>query len=325
MALPKIVLFTTGGTIAMQVESATSRGVPKLGAAGLLQSVPQIATIAEVEGRDILSKPSSSLTFLDLKLLVNAINSVKDADGIVITHGTDTLEETAFALQLMIKTEIPVVLTGAMRRADLPGADGPANLIDSCRVAISQKAKDKGVLVVLNSEIHAAAFVRKAHSFLCDAFRSIGPLGWIAEDRVRFFLAPAVNLPRLSAGDKESTVLLIEAGLCFNGADLLPVQADAVDGVVINTSGVGHISAAVVEDLQNLAAKKPVIFTSRTGQGETFRNTYGYAGSEFDLIQRGLIPAGYLNGRQARMALMLLLSDGSSTDEIRQFFELFSS
>jgi len=324
MALPKIALLTTGGTIALKAEDALNGGIPKMGAAGLLQSVPQIASIADVEGRDVFAKTSPSLTLDDLKLLVNAIQSVKGVDGIVITHGTDTLEETAFALQLMVKTEIPVVLTGAMRKADQPGADGPANLIDACRVAISPKAKSKGILVVLNNEIHAAAYVRKTHSFLPNAFQSIGPLGWIAEDRVRFFLTPAANLPQLAAGDKSPTVLSIEAGLGFTKTDLSLIKSDDVDGFIINITGVGHISGAVVEDLQDFAAKKPIVFTSRAGQGETFRNTYSSTGGESDLIKRGLIPAGYLNVRQARMALILLLSGNSSLDKIKQFFEFFS-
>jgi L-asparaginase len=325
MALPKIMLFTTGGTIAMQSEKPGQAGVLKLGAAGLLQSVPQIAAIAEVEGRDIFAKSSASLTLEDLKVLAAAIDAVKGVEGIIITHGTDTLEETAFALQLMIRTEIPVIITGAMRQANAPGAEGPANLFESCRVAISPKAKGKGVLVVINGEIHAAAFVRKTHSFLPDTFQSIGPLGWVAEDRVRFFLAPAITLPCLSAGDKRHTVLLMEAGICFGKADVSSIRTEAIDGLVINATGVGHISNAVVDDLQTLAAAKPVIFASRAGQGETFQNSYGYVGGEADLIKRGLIPAGYLSGRQARMALMLLLSGGASADEIKKFFRFFSS
>lgn len=320
--LPKIVLLTTGGTIAMRAEGAGG-GVPKLGAAELLQSVPQLTQIAEVEGRDVLAKPSSSLTLDDLQLLARTADAIADADGIVVTHGTDTLEETAFVLQLIARTALPIVFTGAMRRADLPGADGPANLIDACRVAASPLARGKGVLVVLNGEIHSALFARKAHSFLPNAFQSLGQLGWVAEDRVRFFLAPALSYPRLALGGERPQVPLIEAGLEFGALSLSFLDAAHVDGVVLSLTGAGHVAAAAVDDLERLARSKPVIFASRSGQGETFQNTYGYVGGESDLIRRGLIPAGFLSPRQARLVLLLLLSGGAGLDAVRAGFERF--
>jgi L-asparaginase len=295
-----------------------------LGAADLLAAAPSLGEIATIEGRDVLAKPSSSFTLSDLKTIADAASkAAQEADGVVITHGTDTLEETAFALSLLVQTETPIVITGAMRRPDQLGADGPANIVAACRVAASPTARGKGVLVVMGDEIHSSAFVRKIHSFRPHAFSSLGPLGWVAEDRVRFFLAPAQRPPRLSYGDATPVVPILEAGICFEQEIVELLGSSTINGLVLNATGAGHVPDRVVPALECIAERMPVIFASRTGLGETLRKSYCFPGSETDLIQRGLIPAGILDARKARIVLLLALSSRLEIGTIRTIFDNF--
>jgi len=320
----KIIILSTGGTIAMTAEPPQAGGNIKLGAAGLLAAIPDLGEIAIIEGRDVLAKPSCSFTLSDLKIISNAAwKAAQEADGVVITHGTDTLEETAFALSLLVQTETPLVITGAMRRPDQLGADGQANIVAACRVAASPAARGKGVLVVMGDEIHSSAFFRKIHSFRPHAFSSLGPLGWVAEDRVRFFLAPAQHPPRLSCGDARSVVPILEAGICFEQEIMDLLSSSTINGLVLNATGAGHIAAHVVPALERITERMPTVFASRTGSGETLRNSYSFPGSERDLIQRGLIPAGSLDARKARIVLLLALSSRLEIGTIRTIFDNF--
>jgi L-asparaginase len=318
---PSLIILSTGGTIAMAGAASLD-----LGAEGLAAALPQLRDIAEFSTRDLLAKPSASLTLEDLALIAaSALEAARTADGVVVTHGTDTLEETAFALSLLVQTQTPIVLTAAMRRADQPGADGPANLLAATRVAASQAARGKGVLVVIDDEIHAAPLIRKAHSFRTHAFSSapFGPIGYVVEDRVRFALQPAAAMPRLTYGDGAPVVPILEAGPGLEREILAVLEVAAIDGLVLSLPGAGHVAADAAPDLGRLAARIPVVFASRTGAGETLRATYGYPGGEIDLIGRALIPAQSLDARKARIALQLLLSDGASGTAIRAAFELF--
>jgi len=322
---PRVTLLSTGGTIAMSGPPALG-AMPKLGAANLAAAVPQLGDLAEIEARDVLAKPSASFTLADLAAIAAAaMAGAKASNGVVITHGTDTLEETAFALSVLAQCEAPIVLTGAMRQADQPGADGPANLLAACRVAISPNARGKGVLVVIDDEIHAAPLIRKAHSFRPHAFSSLpfGPIGFIAEGRVRFALAPANRPPALTYGGGAPVVPILEAGPGLETRTVEALAAGAIDGLVASLPGAGHVAADAAPALGALAQRIPVVFASRTGAGETLRASYGYPGGEMDLIARGLIPANALDARKARIALQLLLSEGAGHAGVRAVFALF--
>lgn len=298
----------------------------RLGADALVAALPQLQGIADIFAHDVLAKPSASLTLADLALIAKAAaEAAKSADGVVITHGTDTLEETAFALSLLVQIETPIVLTAAMRRADQPGADGPANLLAAARVAASGSARKKGVLVVIDDEIHAGPLIRKAHSFRTHAFSSLpfGPIGYVAEDRVRFALSPAAAPPPMSYGGGAPVVPIVEAGPGLERESVKALAAGAIDGLVLSLPGAGHVAAEVVPDLERLAERMPVVFASRTGAGETLRASYGYAGGEMDLIARGLIAAQGLDARKARIALQLLLSGGARQPDVRAIFQSF--
>jgi L-asparaginase len=323
---PRLTILSTGGTIAMSGAPADGGTTPKLGAAHLAAAVPQLQGLAAIETRDVLAKPSASFTLADIAAIAAAaIAAAKTSDGVVVSHGTDTLEETAFALSLLAQVETPIVLTAAMRRADQLGADGPANLLAACRVAICPNARGKGVLVVVDDEIHAGPLVRKAHSFRPHAFSSspFGPIGFVAEDRVRFALAPADPLPKLTYGGGAPVVPILEAGPGFEAQTLAALAAGAIDGLALSLPGAGHVAAEAAPALGALAGQIPVVFASRTGAGETLRASYAYPGGEMDLIARGLIPAKALDARKARIALQLLLSDGAGFARIRAIFEVF--
>jgi len=318
MTQKQIHLLTTGGTIAMQAsDRGGDLGAPPPFGDMLARALPDIA----VTVRPVLSKPSASFSFADIAGVARAAeDAAHQADGVVITHGTDVLEETAFALELLTRTQIPIVMTGAMRLANQPGADGDANLIAACRVAANESARGKGTLVVFDDEIHWGPLVRKRHAFRTHAFSSepFGPLGWVREGEVRFMLAPTARLPHLSWGTGAPVIPVLDVGPAMESGVL--EKLEGCDALVLALPGGGHIADGTVATLEKLAARMPMVFASRTGAGETLSRSYGYAGGEMDLIRRGLIPARWLDGRKARVALAILLSAGASRADIAAFF-----
>ncbi|WP_395664956.1 asparaginase [Methylocella sp.] len=323
--MPRVLVISTGGTIAMAAASPSQGGALRFGAQALVSAVPQLAETAEIETLDVVAKPSASLTLADQAAIARAAREAATRfDGVVVTHGTDTLEETAFALALLTRVEAPIVLTAAMRRPDQPGADGPANLLAAARVAASRAARGLGVLAVFDDEIHSGPLLRKAHSFRPHAFASLpfGPIGHVAEGRVRVALRPATALPQLAFGAAPARVAILEVGPGFEAAAALAL-ADVSDGLVLSLPGAGHVAADAAPALGALAARLPVVFASRTGAGETLRASYAYAGGEIDLIARGLIPAGPLDARKARVALQLLLSEGAARARVAEVFAGF--
>lgn len=304
----QLVVITTGGTIAMRADAGGPAKVS--GQAGdILAAAPYLASVAEVVHRDALGIPSASFTLADLANIVRAANEAGGADGIVVTHGTDTLEETAFALELTVTHGTPVVLTGAMRRFDQPGADGAANLEAAGLTALSPLSRDKGVLVTMDDEVHWGPLIRKVHAFRTHAFSSapFGPIGWVAERTVRYALKPDIRFPKLALGERAAVVPILEAGPGLE-AEVVEAVGAVADALVLSLPGAGHVAAGAVAALEKLAKTIPVIFATRTGAGRTLAASYGFAGSETDLIARGLTPAGALDARKARILLMVLLS-----------------
>jgi L-asparaginase len=315
----KITLLTTGGTIAMTAGTDGAR----LGAAPPFARMLEAALPGvEIAVTPVLSKPSAGFAFADIAKVADAARqAAQDSDGVIITHGTDVLEETAFALSLLTHTETPIVVTGAMRPANQPSADGDANLIAAARTALSEDARGKGVLVVFDDEIHWGPLAKKRHAFRTHAFSSepFGPLGWVREGEARFMMTPAQPLPHLAWGGADAVVPILEAGPALEPA--LLEKLDGVDALVLALPGGGHVNQACVPALEKLAAKIPLVFASRTGAGETLTRSYGYDGGEIDLLRRGLIGARWLDGRRARVALAILLSNRTSRAGIAAFFQ----
>ncbi|MFG1710400.1 asparaginase [Nonomuraea sp. M3C6] len=326
--LPQVTVFSLGGTIASTNDSGGDAGgvTPRLGARELVDSVPQLREVAELETVAFRRTASGDLTLRDLVSLATEITKRFESGtaGVVVTQGTDTIEETSFALDLLVRGPRPVVVTGAMRNPTLAGPDGPANLLAAVQVAASPQAAGLGTLVVFGDEIHAARFVRKTHTSSPATFRSLtaGPLGWMVEGRPRIaFRAPELQGKPTAVGDEVPAVALLKLTIGDDSRLVEQVAALGYAGLVVEAFGGGHVPARVVPALEHLAGRLPVVLASRTGGGELLRETYGFPGSERDLLSRGLIPAGFLDGPKARILLSLLLATGAGPASVRDAFE----
>ncbi|KUO22115.1 asparaginase [Streptomyces dysideae] len=325
-----VAVYSLGGTIAMTTDPATGGVVPALSAHDLLAAVPGLDGHGiELRVHDFRRVPGASLTFDDLTELGAAVDKTLaggDVDGVVITQGTDTIEETAFFLDLHHGHEQPIIVTGAMRNPTMAGPDGPANLYAAVLAASDPKLRGAGALVVLNDEIHAARHVRKSHTTSPSAFTSpgAGPIGRIAEDQVRLTTAlPHRYGPLTRQRSREVHVGLYTVSLGDDG-ELLAAWDGRCDGLVVAAFGVGHVPQRLVESLEQLAGRVPVVLSSRIGNGPVLTRTYGFPGSEKDLISRGLIPAGNLGPYQARLLLHGLLAQDADRETITEKFSLFA-
>ena len=322
--LPAVTVFAMGGTIAMA--KTVARGVaPSLDAAALVAAVPQLGAAAAVEARTFRLLPSPEITIPDLLALADAIERAVagGAHGVVVTHGTDTMEESAFVLDRVLALDAPVVLTGAMRNPTLAGADGPANLLGAVRLAAHGPARGLGVMVAMNDEIHAARHVQKAETSNPAAFRStpVGPLGWFAEGAVRLAGRPGPRHTLAVARDAAPVPVALLTVTLGDDGRLIECSLDAgYRGIVIEATGGGHAAGWVADRLALAAARVPVVMASRTGAGEMLRATYDFKGSEIDLLTRGLISAGWLDGLKARLLLTLLMMTGADDAAIRESF-----
>ncbi len=318
-------MLTLGGTIAMTPGAAEGAVVPQLDAADLLRAIPELDLLdVELTAFDFRRLPSPDIGFAVLAELADLIEREiqAGATGIVVTQGTDTIEETSYFLDRTIGGDVPIVVTGAMRHPTQASADGPANLLSAIRVAADPKARGLGCVVVMSDEIHAARYVRKSHSTSTAAFTSpnAAPIGQILEQELVLLSRPRPCPPlKRGPGLSDTSIGMMHAALGDNGEWLKPF-AEHTDGLVVAGFGGGHVPSRLVPTLAELAQAKPVVLASRTGSGAVLRRTYGYPGSEQDLLSRGLINAGFLDPFKARVLLHVLVAAGASHAEITRAF-----
>lgn len=330
--LPIVAIGAMGGTIAMKPSSPSGASAPGLEAQDLVDAVPGLSDIVEMRIENICNLPSPSISVGDvLQALDFARRAVADgAVGVVITHGTDTLEETAYLLDLLWDEAAPIVITGAMRSATAAGAEGPANLLAAVMTAASPQSRGLGVLTCLNDTVHLASRVQKTSSMAVEAFDSpgFGPIGRLVESEFRLLwglVSPRPDaLPEPGTGSID--VAILESALGDDGRLVRAVQAAGFKGIVLSGLGVGHVSPNVADALSEvIKAGVIVVVGSRTAWGGTATNLYGYPGSEADLIGRGAIMTGALSPRKARLLLHVLLSAGYDEDAIRARMMLHAS
>lgn len=328
--MKKISILTLGGTIAYSWKN----GAPQIGdLTGFIESLDEVKKDTVIQVKAFRQKSSSSMLISDITGLAEEISSLisGDTDGVVVVQGTDTIEETAFALEMLLDTDKPVAVTGAMRNPDMRGADGPANLLASIRTVASDNCKGLGVVVVFNDAVYPALFVRKIHPQSTEAFAAeCGPLGYLAEGKPSIRVRPVRRKVsgldiKCSSGGKGISVPIYSVPVGDDGKLLRCAPDCGIDGLVLEAMGGGHTPAELADTLQELAGIMPVVLASRIGQGDMLTETYaGYPGSETSLLSRGLISAGFLDGRKARLLLILMMLSGFENERIREGFRTFS-
>ena len=332
--VPTVKVISLGGTISSAAgdpdndQAVNSGVVPRLGAHELVAALrynPEQVRIEPVTFRQVAS---SSLTLSDVFDLVREIERYvsEGADGIVVTQGTDTMEEVAFVVDLCYSGQAPVVFTGAMRDSTQLGADGAANLAGAVATALSPQARSAGVLLLMNDTIHSARWAVKRNTSNVAAFDSspVGPLGWIVEGRAEIVLQQAKRstIGVASLDSPTRAVALMSVGLSDDGRVLEVLPQLGFSGVVIQSLGGGHVPASMMPAIRDLAAQVPVVLSSRTRSGPILRRTYGFPGSELDLADAGVIMGGYLDPYKARLLLTVLLMNGVDTRLREEFLDL---
>ena len=329
--LPLVWVLSTGGTIAGAGASSTNLAEYKGGTIlgeQLVKAVPEIQRYANVKVEQIVNVGSSNVTLDNLLTLANGINAIFAKDptvaGVVVTHGTSTLEETAYFLNLTIKHDRPVILVGSMRPATAISADGPLNLLNAIRTAISSEARGKGVLVVLNEEINGARDVTKTNTLRVETFRSpeLGYLGYVDEDKVTFYRSSTKRHTTKSEFDVSNIREFPKVDIIYSYIEpsvtlIQALYASGVKGIVFAGTGAGGLTnfqkEAVKTILSSPSEPKPVLVrSSRTGNGRVIGR------KEYDDL--GFIPADTLNPQKSRILLMLALTRTNDLSEIRRMF-----
>ena len=319
-----LLVIHTGGTISMSQDQSNKVVTNDINPISMHQDV--INQYAQIDELNPFNVPSPHMTIQHVKQLKDIILeavSNKYYDGFVITHGTDTLEETAFLLDLILGIEQPVVITGAMRSSNEIGSDGLYNYISAIRVASDEKARHKGVMVVFNDEIHTARNVTKTHTSNTNTFQSPthGPLGVLTKDRVQFHHMP-YRQQALENVNEKLNVPLVKAYMGMPGDIFSFYSREGIDGMVIEALGQGNIPPSALEGIQQLVSLNiPIVLVSRSFNG-IVSPTYAYDGGGYQLAQQGFIFSNGLNGPKARLKLLVALSNNLDKAEIKSYFEL---
>ena len=309
----------------MMIDRKTGGAVPRYSGSELLDKIPEAKELANIVCYDFGKYPGPHMTpelmFELAKKIQGKINN-KKFTGVIVTHGTDTLEETAYLLDLVVKTEIPIVVIGSMKNSSEPDWDGPRNLMDSINICLNDNFKNLGVLVCLNGEINAASEVTKIYTEEIDSFHSLdfGSLGFVQNGRAVLNRLPR-KLEKISA---KKIVTNVDMLTVYAGMDdkFFKFSADSgTNGIVVEALGVGNVPPPAFDGIKYAVENKiPVVLVSRCPAGETL-DIYSYPGAGKWLHKIGVIFADYLNGQKARIKLMLALGKTRNLIELKKIFE----
>ena len=309
----------------MRIDKKTGGAVPRYSGNELLRKIPEAKKLADIYGYDFGKYPGPHMTpelMMALSKKIRELMSKENYAGVIVTHGTDTLEETAYFLDLTIKTEIPIVLIGSIKNSSEPDWDGPRNLLDAIHICLNENCRNIGVLVCLNGEINAASEVTKIYTEQIDSFTSLdfGALGFIQNGRVILNRLPR-KLENLETDKLVSNVDMLTVYAGMNDKFFKYSADSGTEGIVVEALGVGNVPPAAFKGIKYVVKKGiPVILVSRCPAGETL-DIYGYPGAGKWLHNLGVIFADYLNGQKARIKLMLALGITKDKKKLRKMFE----
>ena len=321
-----IAIVATGGTIAGTGKKGKTAAyhAGEIDIDSIIETIPEINEVAHIKEYQLMNINSNEMThekWLILKNNIEEILSDDTIDGAVVTHGTDTLEETAYLLDLTINSDKPVVITGAMRSGSELGYDGPSNLAASICTAISDDAKGRGVLVCFNGELNSAAEVTKANSMALNAFitPNFGPIGIVDNNKVMFY-RDAKKTETYDAKEINKDVLLIKCVADMDSTLIDFAIEKGFGGIVIEALGRGNVPPRMVEGIKRaLDNKMPIVVVSRCFEGRV-HESYGYEGGGKMLKDLGVIFGDTLPGQKARVKLSLAINSNISYDEIKNQF-----
>lgn len=320
-------MIFTGGTISMKIDDVSHTVKPALSAKQIMQSLLDSELYNELEVIEYSEVPSPSITPLMMLDIANVIKhrlSGDETQGFVVVHGTDTLEETAFFLDTIIDSEVPIVVTGSMKSSSELGFDGINNLVSSILVAKSTKSRGRGVLVVMNDQINAASEVTKTNTLSLDTFKSLdyGPLGIVDNREVIFHREISYSRPKVVVDSINDKVFLLKA---YAGSDSLLLDHlihSGARGIVIEALGRGNLPPAMIDGVQHAIDNQiPVVVCSRCPSGRVL-DSYGYVGGGKFLTDMGCILAPSLNGQKARILLMLALENSNDFTYLKNLFTI---
>lgn len=309
----------------MKIDPVSGGAVPALSAQELVAMAPDLASIAQVSVHEFGRLPGPHMTpalMLQLRDKIHSVIRDEAPDGVVVTHGTDTLEETAYFLDLTVNTPLPVVVTGAMKNSSQQGWDGPQNLCDAARVAVDPAFRDMGVLVCLAGEINAASEVSKTHTDEIGTFHSLdfGPLGMFVNGLPKVLRTPHHHetIPAATIG---ANVALIKCYAGMSSRMFDHIVEDKIDGLVVEGMGVGNVPPPAYDGIARIIERGiPVVLVSRCPVGRP-HDDYAYYGAGKNLKNLGVIFGDYLNGQKARMKLICALGVSRDHETLRALFE----
>ncbi len=323
--MKKIIIIFTGGTISMKKDKKSNAAIPAMSGQDILKLTPGMESMADIQFLDFGMMPGPHITpenMQELSTLINGKLENEGYDGAIVTHGTDSLEETAYFVDLTYNGFKPVIFVGSMKNSSETGWDGPSNLISAVHTAISDKANDRGVMVVMSEEIHAASQVTKTNTHTLDTFKSMdcGPIGFVENNNVHFYY----NYTKKQCIPTEKIDSNIDIIKCGCGMDdhLLRLCVDyGTHGIVMEAMGRGNIPPKMVSGVEYALSKNiPVILVSRCFMGRVL-DDYGYEGAGRELTEKGVILGGNLSGQKARIKLMVALGYTNNLSEIKKIFE----